>query len=532
MKKHYFLSIICFSFLTIVNAQQINWMKEHPLKGSGYHWGISLCTDNNDNIYYSSIHRGTAEDGTLSGSFIQKYDKNGILVWRNFIPRTQIRSVVSYKKDHIYISGEFQYDVNFGCGLLSDSAQLWTLFIAKLDTSGNCIWSKMVPKADLGKMTIDDQGKLYVVGTIYHPTQFDNFILENKIHRHYIAKLDNNGNFEWVNTVLAGFYPSGIASNDKFVAVIGKMWNDAYFGIDSASYLLGGPDNTLKNNYTALYDLGGKLLWAKQTVSNGYETNSITINKENNIYVTGFMGGSKIEGREFTDNATHDAFVVKYNEHGDTLFVSAILGSNFEEGRALYAAEDGIYWSGTFYNKLTILDTTIYTGCSSFFIAKMDFDFKKIIWVKTFNGASHSEIFQMTTDSEGNLIACGDYTGHLKVDDITLEQNTTKTPFVMSINPKKKTTTSIIENTTGSIFNVFPNPAKNSFTVHYHSEPSGLIYLKVRTLSGAVIYNSSEQKLTGTFQKEINISNNVPGIYFLELLTDKERLVRKVIISR
>lgn len=83
-----------------------------------------------------------------------------------------------------------------------------------------------------------------------------------------------------------------------------------------------------------------------------------------------------------------------------------------------------------------------------------------------------------------------------------------------------------------SLFNVYPNPVKNSFTIIYQSKETDIINLKVKSLSGAVIYYTTEQSFFGTFGKEIDIGQNPPGLYFVELTTGKERLVRKVVINK
>lgn len=96
------------------------------------------------------------------------------------------------------------------------------------------------------------------------------------------------------------------------------------------------------------------------------------------------------------------------------------------------------------------------------------------------------------------------------------------TEFSQNVAEKGNVNEDIFENEV----NVFPNPAKDVFTIH--SPNSLLEKCKLFTISGQMI---KAFDLDG-FQKNIDISAIESGTYFLEILTEKNRLIKKVIVFK
>jgi hypothetical protein len=81
-------------------------------------------------------------------------------------------------------------------------------------------------------------------------------------------------------------------------------------------------------------------------------------------------------------------------------------------------------------------------------------------------------------------------------------------------------------------FWVYPNPTHSNFTIHYQSESPSPVTFKVRTLTGTIIYEAIEQKPTGKIEKQINLGSPAPGVYYVEVISDGERVVKKVVVGR
>lgn len=84
--------------------------------------------------------------------------------------------------------------------------------------------------------------------------------------------------------------------------------------------------------------------------------------------------------------------------------------------------------------------------------------------------------------------------------------------------------------------NVHPNPNKGHFKLQTNLQ--NIIKVRVISQAGAVVYEKSLRFNAHIFKLEGNdISQNIDlqlssGIYFIEVQTEKERLVKKVVVGR
>ena len=112
----------------------------------------------------------------------------------------------------------------------------------------------------------------------------------------------------WTNTILGIGHIGNLSVNENYLVITGTIRSDlGFFGTDSSAFSIGVSAYYVPKVYTALYDLDGNFLWAKQTAKGAHEGNSITIGKENNFYVTGFLESGEVEGRKIVA-AYHNGF--------------------------------------------------------------------------------------------------------------------------------------------------------------------------------------------------------------------------------
>lgn len=544
MKKLFFLAIIISLYIKST-AQQLNWVKEDSLNDAGFHFGNCVSTDANNNVYTSTIYKKTTSSQTEWGSYVSKRNSQGELIWRRFILHTEIWGIVTDQDGNTYLSGNFMYHADFGCGAMSDTlddpSYIRTFSLVKLDSNGLCIWSKMVKHSTTGsKIAIDKSGNnIYVIGWYSTPSQFGNIILTGTSGQ-FLAKYTKDGDCLWVNRVLNYNHMNNLAVNDNYVAITGGFWDSAYFGPDSSSFSLSVTNPShIYNVYTALYDLNGNFKWARETVRADYggESNSVALDQNNNVYVTGgFYNNASIGGRNFSVMKSQDIFLVKYNERGDTVLTTTWPGINSEEGRAIYATENGIYFSGRCNQQLTIADTTIHPGTASIVLAKLNFDLTHTEWVITFSspGGAHSEILQITSDSKNNIIVSGDYTTSLQVDTVLLSYNNWayKKPFVMSLSDVHSNVVSVKENTLeqNSLL-VYPNPSSDAFVFEYKSSVKEKLTLIIYNGLGKVVFRKEYPAFAGDLKDSFDLSGVANGIYLLEISSGDNKETRKLNVS-
>ena len=88
-------------------------------------------------------------------------------------------------------------------------------------------------------------------------------------------------------------------------------------------------------------------------------------------------------------------------------------------------------------------------------------------------------------------------------------------------------------NVIGNI-SLYPNPAKEKFSVKFKSTENGMLTAKLYSVCGQEMQSliSNKEFNTGENSIEIELQNNIPaGVYFLQLNYNSRKIVRKLIIE-
>lgn len=148
-------------------------------------------------------------------------------------------------------------------------------------------------------------------------------------------------------------------------------------------------------------------------------------------------------------------------------------------------------------------------------------------------GASaYSVVFEaLKTDSDG--------------DQIT--ENQPYTIFVVSFADTQQATASSMESSANTVtlmnyvglddlsfFNsleVYPNPNNGSFTIDMNLSEGHSVAYEITDVKGSVIWASEDGFVEGTISKQVQLSSQADGIYFLKISADEQTTVRKIMIK-
>jgi len=78
---------------------------------------------------------------------------------------------------------------------------------------------------------------------------------------------------------------------------------------------------------------------------------------------------------------------------------------------------------------------------------------------------------------------------------------------------------------------VYPNPNTGLFTFYYKSSETGSLKLSISNYLGQEVYTQSFLDFKGTFNTELNLSTQAPGVYNIQLTTDKQAIVSRVVVE-
>jgi hypothetical protein len=527
MLKTYGFLTAFFIFTGSLTAQKFEWV----FQDGGWSWtnqGLFVVNDNHENAYVTGWFYHYANHQP-SGSFISKLNADGNKEWikTTLTDNFNFRVIGMDSLGNIYVYGFF-YGPSLTFGnktIYSDGVggYFFARFSSLEENLNNCVWSKYLGRHSLASYCVDKAGNVFFSAGVDSDTWGAVTIDNQSIYGFgaYIGKINKDGICEWLkNSGDGGGAAYNITTNlNKNIIISGELSNFRTIRIGT------GPNSVVFDSiqgwFLAQFDSLGNIKWARK----GY---GIITDSLNNIYG---LGGGGIE---------------KYDNEGNLLWTRKITGGGPKE--FAIGPDQNIYIAGTIYENAKFDHITIEhsPGTTNMFAAKYNSD-GKVQWVihpelmpyDSWNSFSYGS--SICADYKGNIWVTGNFSGNVKFGNTVLscEGGGYEDVFVVKIFDDG---TVVPDTTTGtavwstvkasSSLLVYPNPAKNNINILLHSETSESLNVLIRNLTGAVIYQCIEQSTSGTFQKEINLQNHSPGIYFVELQTGQERIVRKIVLSR
>jgi hypothetical protein len=249
---------------------------------------------------------------------------------------------------------------------------------------GSCIWLSTAGGkfAEYGqKLAIDSHGNIYLTGYFNGTATFGDFTLTaDGNNNSYAAKLDPEGNFIWVKS----FGGTALFTNDYF--------------------------------------------------------NSITIDDEDNIYLTGIFDLKAQFGQTILNshNGSTDIFIAKLDKSGNFLWAKNAGGNqNADHSIAICAGSNGdIYLTGTFYYKAWFDDIELSAENQGYytFLAAMD-KAGNFLWAKREGTSSLLAITDIASGTNGDILIVGYYFSDENLGGVALgNSSNVAATFVAEIN--------------------------------------------------------------------------------------------------
>ncbi|MBA3665013.1 MAG: T9SS type A sorting domain-containing protein [Bacteroidetes bacterium] len=481
-------------------SQDFQWAGSEPY-ASYVTWTSHITNDNSGNTFISSQHQ--------NGVLIVKYNVAGAKVWeQNWLGYGNINSLGTDHSGNLYagimiagltINGT-QYLESNGGGYL----------LLKIDPNGNVIWIKQVHASMFVSDKTDSRDNIVVSGGYFGTVHFDAnttvSLPAGSSSSHYMAKFDVNGMCKWVITEDGPQWSAIKAANDYLYAC------DYFYGHITLGK--GSKQVTLNESngmgYIAKYDSVGELLWVKQ--GNYYD---IAPDEKGNLYT--FEGDM---------NGGYHSYLKKFNSEGDSLWTRTHLYYSDIYKFAMDYGNDGIFFTGSFRGKLILDDTTInQSGNYRLFAGKIDTE-GKVRWITTTDGSG--AVGAKDISVKGNdIYITGDISGTSDFGSNATTQ-TNGGIFLTKISDQNITTVKATP-LVASTFDVFPNPSGSVFNVSYTgSLPEITIHIKNQL--GQVVL-SKKYSVQSELKESFDLRSQPKGIYFIELVSDKSREVRKMVLQ-
>ncbi|MFA4853641.1 MAG: SBBP repeat-containing protein [Bacteroidales bacterium] len=552
-----------FSFVTL--AQTTSWQWAYSAGGSKYDEGKSITTDNSGNVYATGVfNSSTINFGSNSLSnagvdngdiFITKYDTLGNVIWTKRVGGSEedvVNSIIADNFGNIYITGNFSsptiiFDT---ITLINSNNPFLDIFVAKYDSVGNIKWAKRAGSSDNEEalnLTSDLAGNIYVVGEFWGLTiTFDSITLVKTGGIDlFVTKYDSTGNVIWAK---------GIGGNDIDVgySITSDTSDGIYITGAFRSHLIVFGNDTLTNIgygiediFIAKYDTAGIEHWAK-SAGGIYSDRSCCIKADNfgNINIAGFFLSPTLtfDTLTLTNNGNSNIFIAQYNANGNLQWVTNFGGKGNDRGTFLTNDANGnIYVTGVFESDTIIfsMDTLInfviddtvdyspgFSNQYDIFISKFDlngnfkcaisaggnsFDASNCIAIDLNNDIYSTGVFNSTSINFGTIFLTN--VSNIDTGDVFIAK--------LSINDLAGIQILSLDNLNS--FNFYPNPTNGNFTIKV---PSATKQIQILNSLGQVV----QRKIVDR-ENSINFKLENSGIYFIQVLNDKQSVTKKIIVT-
>jgi gliding motility-associated-like protein len=263
-------------------------------------------------------------------------------------------------------------------------------------------------------VSIDGAGNTYATGYFTGTCTFGTInVTSSGTTDIYLAKVSPTGLYLWV--VKAG----GAGSDRPFsikTDAAGNSYLTGFFYGTATFGSLSVTANGLQDAFIAKYDNAGNCLWVKNAGGSLADIgNGITVDNSGNVIVTGeFSGTASFGSLSLTSMSNSvDVFTTKLDGSGNFLWAKKGSAPQTDRGIDVAANASGdIFVTGQFTDTITF-DVTHYNQMyNAIFLIKYNSAGAEQ-WFRVIGGASQSISNAIVTDNNGNPILAGDFLGTL-----------------------------------------------------------------------------------------------------------------------
>lgn len=463
MRKIYLFILLSVSY--ILKSQDFHWTK--GFHGTNQMFSRDITTDNMGNVYTVGEFFGTVDFNggvgttTLSTAnsdvFITKYDNNGNFIWAKNFRGGSVEevSIAVDNLNNLYITGGFSGTVDFDPGT-SINNQIsnggFDIYVVKLNSSGNFIWSKKIGGTNNEKgLDIKVSSSIFITGKYAGTVDFDpgssainmTSLGNNDV---FVLKLDLNGNYIWIKSMggTSEDYGNSIIL-DAFdnVYTTGLFNNTADFNPGASVYNL--VSNNIYSTFISKLDANGNFVWAKSVTGTGSQNigTSLAIDTTGNLFIAGYFNGTfDFDSGAGTYNITsapsggNNAFILKLNINGDFVWAKNLTGYSSTGFNSISINKKGYLFLTSSFNGSVDFDpsASVYSLTSSgtwdSYVTKLNNN-GNFIWAKKFNGASNDVNMakSIALDDNGDIFTTGDFSGTTDFDPTPNTVNLTSIGF-------------------------------------------------------------------------------------------------------
>ncbi|MFH6772749.1 T9SS type B sorting domain-containing protein [Gaetbulibacter aestuarii] len=363
----------------------------------------------------------TAQTFTANGNsrdiFFAKFDTSGQFIWAKTWGGTGDdasgeNDIELDSNGNIYLTGAFNGTVVFGSGEPNETTLNGNnsdIFLAKYDANGALIWAVNAGGAnnDSGRnLDLDSNGNIYLTGNFYNEATFglnlnNETSLTGSTEAGFIAKYDNDGNFQWARSPFIGSPNTNIGVDIKVLDDQRIVYLGTYTKTNQLTDCV-SVDSDSDAIIMAQYDANGEYIW-NTTFKSQLNCYGLAMDIDSNgfIYITGLFAQDALLNEGLCNETTlvqyaqGSMFLAAYDQNGQFLSATSVQGTDFSMGRGISVNNTGTiavtgYFDGdtTFGPSEPNETTLVENGVNEIFVSKYQLDLNSLTG-QTYAGESN-----------------------------------------------------------------------------------------------------------------------------------------------
>jgi len=391
--------------------------------GSESEVGHGIGADAQGNVYVTGYFHdgidlggGILKAGGPDDIFVASYTANGTYRWSKVFGQNghdHGLAIAVDAKGNSYITGYFQYSIDFGGGVLTD-AGLSDIFTVSFDSDGKHRWSKRFGSINNElpyNVAVDAQSNVYFTGIFQREVDFGGGLLKSAGgFDAYLVSFSSAGVYRWSKRFgsTETDYAHGVGADAQGnVYVQGAFKGTVNFGGGDLSS--NGPDADL---FIASYTINGVHRWSKRYGGvEAEQARGAAVDGKGNMYITGQLWGDANLGGALLKNAgSSDIYLASYDSKGDHRWSKRFGGAKQDTAAELAVDHSGnVFLVGSFYESIEMGHGLLTSaGSVDMLIASYDSEGGPR-WSKSFGDTSSDRAHGVALSPLGQLLVIGEF---------------------------------------------------------------------------------------------------------------------------
>ena len=452
--------------------------------------------------------------------------------------------IVTDSAGYSYVTGIFDSDsIFFGNLKINRNGSNDDVFIVKVDPNGDFIWAKSAGGI-LGErsesISMDKLGHIYIGGRYSGSATFDDKIISsvNGSTDAFLAKYDTSGNCIWVKSGggTGSDFIRGVSTDpDGYTFITGSIGSaGATFGTSQ----IGSYGNL--DIFVCLYDPIGNCVWAKHGGGSAGDY-GLAVSTANGMgcFITGYaakpgLGANIIyfDQVQLTPIGSHDIFIAKYNLAGEVVWAKLAGAPDYDRGHGIFTPDNNQVYVTGFCADPALFDTVVVHSVENSWdpIIAYYTGSQECKFVRRGGGNAEDVGLAITGDRQGNIYItgyCSSNIGFFDADSVIMGA------FVAKLVPTGTNVNDDYIPGEYALSQNYPNPFNPVTVINYQTGVSSHVTLKLFDVLGkevATIVNG--EKSSGRYEVQFDATGLSSGVYFYRLQAGKYIETKKMMVVK